>query len=81
MFRCRRRRGPPRRGEKLRERFAAADADHDGTLSRTEATAGMPRVAKHFDAIDTDHDGKLTLAEVAAFLKQARAERQNSPGT
>ena len=65
-------------GEKLREKFAAADTDHDGSLSRAEAAAGMPRLAKHFDAIDTDHDGKLTLAEIAAFLKQARAERQTS---
>jgi len=65
-------------GEKLREKFAAADTDHDGSLSRAEAAAGMPRLAKHFDEIDTDHDGKLTLAEVAAFLKQAHAERQTS---
>jgi len=65
-------------GDKLREKFAAADTDHDGALSRAEAAAGMPRLAKRFDAIDTDHDGKLTLAEVAAFLKQARAERQTS---
>jgi len=65
-------------GEKLREKFAAADTDHDGSLSRAEAAAGMPRIAKRFDAIDTDRDGKLTLAEIATYLKQARAERQNA---
>jgi len=68
--------GVDRHGDKLREKFAAADTDHDGMLSRAEAAAGMPRLAKSFDAIDTDHDGRLSLAEVAAFLKQARAARQ-----
>lgn len=64
-------------GEKLREKFAAADTDHDGALSRAEAAAGMPRVAKHFDEIDANHDGKLSFAEIASYLAQARAARDD----
>ena len=61
--------------EKLRAKFNAADADHDGLLSRDEAANGMPHVAAHFDEADTDHDGKLSQAEVAAYLVKLRGTR------
>jgi EF hand len=41
--------------------FAAADADHDGKLSRGEA--GDFVVYKVFEVYDSNHDGLLTLAE------------------
>lgn len=40
--------------------FKAADADHDGTLSKDEYLA---LVAKLFKQADIDHDGSLTAAE------------------
>lgn len=61
--------------EKAKERFAAADLNHDGFLSRDEAQKGMPRLADHFDEIDTDHDGQVSTAEILAYLKQRRASR------
>jgi len=56
---------PAPAGEPRRLRFADADTDHDGRLSRTEAQAA-PYVARHFDAIDADHDGYVTRAELRA---------------
>jgi hypothetical protein len=62
--------------EKLRQKFVAADVNHDGLLDRAEAHGGMPRVAKHFDDIDSDHDGKLSQAEIAAWVTKMRAARK-----
>lgn len=62
---------------KAQERFAAADANHDGLISRDEAQQGMPRIAQHFDDVDTDHDGQLSREELAAYLKSLRASRQS----
>jgi len=62
---------PAARAERVRERFATADADHDGRLSRTEAQS-MPFIARNFDAIDANHDGYVTKDE----LRDARMERR-----
>lgn len=62
--------------EKLRAKFDAADANHDGALTRAEAEQGMPHVARHFDDADTDRDGRLSIAEVAAYLARTRAARK-----
>ncbi|MEW9623038.1 hypothetical protein [Rhodanobacter geophilus] len=61
--------------DKASQRFAAADANHDGYLSRDEAAQGMPRLAEHFDEIDTDHDGQLSKTEILAYIQQRRAAR------
>lgn len=53
----------------MSERFDAADADHDGKLTRDEANAGMPRIAAKFDAIDTDHKGYITKEQIVSFVK------------
>ena len=58
-------------GGKLEAAFKKADADNDGTLTKTEAKS-MPRVAKHFDAIDADKDGTVSLAEIRASMKKAK---------
>ena len=54
------------RAAKMQERFKSADKNNDGKISREEATASMPRLAKHFDEIDTNKDGFITKAEMKA---------------
>ncbi len=44
-------------GRLSRKEFAAADADHDGTLTREEY---LSAVEARFKAADANHDGKLT---------------------
>ena len=58
-----------------KERFAAADADHDGALTKAEAEKGMPFVAKHFDKIDTQNTGKVSLADITKYMQERRAEQ------
>jgi len=65
-----------KRMEKFTEKFDAADADHDGFLTRDEASRNMPRIAKDFDAIDTDHDGKLSPQEIAHYFAAKRKTRE-----
>ena len=55
------------RGQKLQERFAAADANGDGRLTRQEAQGKMPMVYRNFDAIDTARTGSVTMRDIAAF--------------
>jgi Ca2+-binding EF-hand superfamily protein len=47
----------------IEKRFADADADRDGKLSRDEARK-MPRVAQAFDQIDTAQTGYVTKEQV-----------------
>ena len=54
--------------QQLEQRFAAADADHDGKLTKAEAQAGMPRLAAHFDEIDSAHAGAVTLRQIERWL-------------
>lgn len=58
--------------------FARLDSDHDGKITKSEASKG-PRLSKHFDAIDTNHDGFVTRAELAAALaaRYANARKQS----
>lgn len=50
---------------RVRARFAAADRDGDGKLSRDEVAVLRPALARHFDRIDTDYDGLLSERELA----------------
>ncbi len=64
-------------------RFAAADKNGDGTLSREEVQQAMPRVARHFDEIDTNQDGQISQEELKAarhLLGMHHGHRQPSPG-
>ena len=63
----------------LQKRFAAADLDHDGRITRAEAQAGMPLVFQYFDEIDVARTGSLTLAQIAAFAR-AKAAASKSGG-
>jgi Ca2+-binding EF-hand superfamily protein len=57
-----------------KERFTAADTDHDGMLTKAEAQKGMPFVAKHFDEIDTAKAGKVSVADITKFMEERRAK-------
>jgi hypothetical protein len=48
--------------------FDAADADHNGGLSETEASA-HELLKQHFEAIDQDHDHLLQLGEILAAAR------------
>ena len=60
----------------LQKRFAAADANHDGRLTRQEAEGHMPWVASHFEAIDTAHAGSVSLQDIEAYAAQQMARRR-----
>lgn len=64
--------------EELKKRFAAADVNHDGLVSRDEAKTGMPFVYRNFDAIDTAKTGQLSMAEIAAFVRKKAAEHKSA---
>ncbi|MFM0075786.1 EF-hand domain-containing protein [Paraburkholderia sediminicola] len=62
-----------RMAQQLQTRFANANTAHDGKLTREQAAAGMPMVAKHFDEIDTQKAGYITLPQIAAFMQERGA--------
>jgi Ca2+-binding EF-hand superfamily protein len=53
----------------LEQRFKAANKSGDGKLTREEAKAGMPKVARNFDKLDIDHKGYLTVEDIKAAMK------------
>ena len=57
--------------ERLPERFAAADRDGDGRLTRDEARSGMPGVYQRFSALDRENRGWLTLDDLREAARQA----------
>ncbi|NOV27955.1 EF-hand domain-containing protein [Cupriavidus necator] len=60
------------------EKFKAADANHDGKLSREEAEAGMPEVYKRFDKIDARKRGYVTQRQIGAYWQsKTKAQMQN----
>lgn len=52
----------------LKTRFAAADKNGDGKLTRDECQAGMPRIYRGFDKIDADGKGYITLDQIVTFV-------------
>lgn len=62
-----------------KERFAKADADHDGKLTREEAQKGMPFVAKHFDQIDASKAGHVSLDQILHYVENYRPKSEASP--
>lgn len=52
----------------LKSRFAAADKNGDGKLTREECEAGMPRIYRGFDKIDSDNKGYITLDQIITFV-------------
>ncbi|MFM0238698.1 EF-hand domain-containing protein [Paraburkholderia phytofirmans] len=62
-----------RMAQQLQSRFANANTTHDGKLTKDQAAAGMPMVAKHFDEIDTQKAGYITLPQIEAFMQERGA--------
>jgi Ca2+-binding EF-hand superfamily protein len=50
--------------QKFEQRFAAADLNRDGKLSRTEASEKMPRLQQRFAWLDDNRDGFLSRSEL-----------------
>ena len=63
----------------LDKRFLAADADHDGGLTRDEARE-MPMLSMYFDEVDSNKDDKVTRQEYfdAMPLLHRAKEKSNS---
>jgi hypothetical protein len=59
--------------QQLQSRFASANTTQDGKLTRQQAAAGMPMVARHFEVIDTAKAGYVTLPQIEAFMQQRAA--------
>ena len=49
---------------------------HDGRLTREQAQAGMPMVARNFATIDVEHKGYVTLPEIRTFAAERRVRGQ-----
>jgi hypothetical protein len=61
-------------GQGHMSRLKAADTNGDGLISKAEAQAALPRLAKHFDQIDANKDGQISPDE----LKAARQNMKNA---
>jgi Ca2+-binding EF-hand superfamily protein len=59
--------------KKARAKFNAIDKDQDGRISRAEADAKAPKIAKNFDRIDTNKDGYISQDELAAVGERRKA--------
>jgi hypothetical protein len=68
-----RRKVKPRPGG-VDEMLRLADVDGDGRLSRAEAEARVPRLARHFQGMDADANGWVSREELFAWFG-ARRER------
>jgi hypothetical protein len=58
------------------QHFAQANLAHDGHLTRDEATAGFPMIAKHFDDIDADHKAYVTENDIQSWRTMRSAARR-----
>jgi len=58
------------------DRFAAADADGDGALSRAETQRALPPLAPGFDLIDRNRDRSVSRAELSAHLQAGTSHHQ-----
>jgi hypothetical protein len=70
----------PPAGPPPEDRWSALDTDGDGRLSRAEAEAGAPGMARNFGRFDVDADGQVTREEIQAarvqMHEQARARAE-----
>jgi hypothetical protein len=61
--------------------WARVDTNKDGMVSREEAKANAPRLARDFDQVDTDGDGQVTRAELEKAAKAHHAQRAQAGKT
>jgi hypothetical protein len=62
-------------GPTLRRLYAAADANHDGKLTKEEARGWLPITYDSFEKIDVDKRGWITFEQFMVFT-QARVNKQ-----
>jgi Ca2+-binding EF-hand superfamily protein len=60
--------------------WARVDTNKDGMVSREEAEANAPRLAKDFDKVDADHNGLITREELESAARAKMAERRAHQG-
>lgn len=61
----------------LEQRFAQADANKDGQVTREEAKGVMPRLFRNFERVDADYSGAVTMAEIQQAIDVLVALKQN----
>ena len=61
-------------------RFARADTDRNGALSRAEVDRGLPGIAPHFNEIDRNRDGSLSPEELRAWSANRKSEQRKGEG-
>lgn len=62
--------------QQFAEKFAAADGNHDGRLTREEAQAGLHDVYAHFGEIDRKKKGYVTKKEIGQWYGLRFKEKQ-----
>ncbi len=60
-------------------RWKQLDIDGDGSVSKSEAEKGAPRLAEHFAQIDANSDGKLTQEEMCNAMQARREQCRQDP--
>ena len=61
-------------------RFARADTDRNGVLSRAEVDRALPGMAPHFNEIDRNRDGSLSPDELRSWSGSRKAEKRQGEG-
>jgi Ca2+-binding EF-hand superfamily protein len=61
-------------------RFARADTDRNGVLSRAEVDRGLPGVAPRFNDIDRNRDGNLSPDELRSWSASRKAGEGKGEG-
>lgn len=66
-----------------KDKFTAADSNHDGSITLAEAQTGMPTLAAKFSSVDTNGDGKISADEYGAYHKgkAMEADEATTPPT
>ncbi|HEY8507885.1 MAG TPA: EF-hand domain-containing protein [Steroidobacteraceae bacterium] len=62
--------------ERFQEHFKAADTNGDGVLDESEASKGMPMLARRFAEIDTNKDGTISQDELKAHHPHRKPMRR-----
>jgi hypothetical protein len=61
-------------------RFARADTDRNGVLSRAEVDRGLPGIAPRFNAVDRNRDGNLSPDELRTWSANKKSADRKSEG-
>ena len=61
-------------------RFARADTDRNGVLSRAEVDRGLPGIAPRFTEVDRNRDGNLSPDELRTWSANKKSADRKSEG-